>query len=58
LFSSCCTTTAGGLQRPAVAAEGPHEPIQTILLLLLQVDTGAMQVDYSALVWQQKVSMN
>jgi hypothetical protein len=29
-----------------------------LLLLLLQVDIGAMQGDYGALVWQQKVHMN
>jgi hypothetical protein len=33
--------------------------MQTLLLmLLLQVDIGAMQVDYGSLVWQQKVRMN
>jgi hypothetical protein len=33
-------------------------PYKMLLLLLLQVDIGTMQVDYSALVWQQKVRMN
>jgi hypothetical protein len=32
--------------------------VVVVVLLLLQVDIGAMQVDYGSLVWQQKVRIN
>jgi hypothetical protein len=47
-----------------VAAETANFTVNSCLLLLLllllllpQVDIGVMQVDYSSLVWQQKVRM-